>query len=91
MNYIVKWGRIPNTQDGKYDIQGVLEQLKICSGDDLTVSCSDWEVVLWNRIRVGDYLEKIVELKEGESIYVPFQNENEMLPDVLIITATNEI
>ena len=91
MNYIVKRGRIPNTQDGKYDIQGVLEQLKICSGDDLTVSCSDWEVVLWNRIRVGDYLEKIVELKEGESIYVPYQNENEMLPDVLIITATNEI
>lgn len=83
MKYKVKWGQEPNTANGICDIRGVLIHLHTCCYGN----CSEWEEKMWENIHVGDWLERIVEMNEEETVYVPYQSDASMLPEVLMITA----
>ena len=82
MKYEVKWGQEQNTANGIYDIKGVLKELEECCYGE----CSAWEEEMWNSVRIGDWLEEIVRLEVGQTVYVPYQGEG-LMPEVLMITA----
>ena len=83
MKFLVKWGSLPNTSDGCYDIKETLEQIEICA----TENCREWEEAMWDSIHIGDFL---VELLKGRSVNIPYQGDSE-LPDVLTITPLKEV
>ena len=80
--YRVQWGREDNIRNRIHDLQGVLEQLEHCRYDE----CTSWEEEMWSEISIGDWLEQVVRLRVGQTVYVPYQGEGSM-PDVLMITA----
>ena len=82
MKYEVKWGQEQNTANGIYDIKGVLKELEECCYGE----CSAWEEEMWRDIHIGDWLEEIVRLEVGQTVYVPYQGEG-LMPEVLMITA----
>lgn len=81
--YRVQWGAEDNNvQNGIYGIQGVLEQLEHCCHG----TCTSWEEEMWCEISIGDWLEQVVRLRVGQTVYVPYQGEG-LVPDILMITA----
>lgn len=82
MLYKVQWGKEANTQNGIYDIKGVLGQLEDCYYGE----CTAWEEEMWDSVHVGDWLEQIIKLEIGETVYVPYQGDG-LMPEVLMITA----
>lgn len=85
MNYKVKWGYLPNSQDGIYDVLGVLKQLQDCCNG----ICCEWEEKMWDNVHVGDWLVKVVELEPYHTVYVPYQGNGDM-PEVIAITAVDK-
>lgn len=84
MKFRIKWGRQENTSDGIYDIKGVLKHIRECS-----YCCTEWEEKMWESNSVGDFFAEVVELKIGETLYIPYQGD-ELLPEVLMITKIEE-
>ena len=80
--YRVQWGKEDNTQNGIYDIRGVLTQLEDCCHGE----CTAWEEEMWGSVSIGDWLEQVVRLEVGQTVYVPYQGAG-LIPDVLMITA----
>ena len=44
---------------------------------------------MWESNSVGDFFVEVVELKIGETLYIPYQGEG-FLPEVLMITKIEE-
>ena len=84
MKFQVKWGRGKNTSDGVYDTKGVLGNIRECSYCN-----TEWEEKMWEVNSIGDFFVEVVELKVGETIYIPYQGD-ELLPEVLMITKIEE-
>lgn len=82
MKYKVQWGQEQNTANGIYDIKGVLKELEECCYGE----CSAWEEEMWSHIHIGDWLEQVVRLEAGQTVYVPYQGDG-LMPEVLMITA----
>ena len=71
---------IPNLK--KRDIDAVLTQLEDCCHGE----CTAWEEEMWGSVSIGDWLEQVVRLEVGQTVYVPYQGAG-LIPDVLMITA----
>lgn len=82
MKYKVQWGQEQNDGNGIYDIKGVLKELEFCCYGE----CVEWEEKMWDIVRIGDWLEQVVRLEVGQTVYVPYQGEG-LMPEVLMITA----
>lgn len=90
--YTIRWyvngqPNLHNTENGEgKDIESVYQNLK-CLYDNIEED--GWEAELQDSIPLGYWLEAIMEIEKGESLYIPCCYDNDTLPGVLIITREN--
>lgn len=89
--YNVKWGLnnpdIENMDNGIYNLREVIKEV-VYLLRDYHVDDEGWEEKLWEGGEVESVvIERIIEMKVGEKLYIPYANDLDMLPDVVCITA----